>query len=96
MERQAMPIALVSHCLLNQNAKVSDGAIRHADIRAVAGLPETFVSSKGLFLNDVKCQAQAGDELITDSFFPKGGDLQPPEEADVRARRPRSPSSRRT
>lgn len=27
MERRAMPIALVSHCLLNQNAKVSDGAI---------------------------------------------------------------------
>ncbi|MFD3586219.1 cytochrome P450 [Streptomyces sp. NPDC058683] len=47
---------------------------RHADIRAIAGLPETFVSSKGLFLNDVKYQAQAGDELITDSFFPKGGE----------------------
>ncbi|MFK0154011.1 cytochrome P450 [Streptomyces sp. NPDC090499] len=47
---------------------------RHADIRAVAGLPEIFVSSKGLFLNDVKYQAQAGDELVTDSFFPKGGE----------------------
>ncbi|MER5794840.1 cytochrome P450 [Streptomyces sp. NPDC001980] len=61
---------------------------RHADIRAVAGLPEIFVSSKGLFLNDVKYQAQAGDELITDSFFPKGGEqvgtTDPPRHAELR------------
>ncbi|MGW4912910.1 cytochrome P450 [Streptomyces sp. NPDC004270] len=61
---------------------------RHADIRAIAGLPEIFVSSKGLFLNDVKYQAQAGDELITDSFFPKGGEqvgtTDPPRHAELR------------
>ncbi|MEU2621682.1 cytochrome P450 [Streptomyces sp. NPDC007157] len=61
---------------------------RHADIRAIAGLPETFVSSRGLFLNDVKYQARAGDELITDSFFPKGGEqvgtTDPPRHAELR------------
>ncbi|MDH6217815.1 cytochrome P450 [Streptomyces pseudovenezuelae] len=61
---------------------------RHADIRAIAGLPETFVSSRGLFLNDVKYQAQAGDELITDSFFPEGGEqvgtTDPPRHAELR------------
>ncbi|MGW2964692.1 cytochrome P450 [Streptomyces sp. NPDC001220] len=61
---------------------------RHADIRAIAGLPETFVSSRGLFLNDVKYQAQAGDELITDSFFPQGGEqvgtTDPPRHAELR------------
>jgi cytochrome P450 len=61
---------------------------RYADIRAIAGLPEIFVSSKGLFLNDVKYQAQAGDELITDSFFPRGGEqvgtTDPPRHAELR------------
>ena len=32
---------------------------RYDDIKAVAGLPHVFVSSRGLFLNDVKFQAQA-------------------------------------
>ncbi|TDV38588.1 cytochrome P450 [Actinophytocola oryzae] len=61
---------------------------RHADVRAVAGRPSVFVNSKGLFLNDVKYQAQAGDELITDSFFPKCGEqvgtTDPPRHAELR------------
>jgi cytochrome P450 len=61
---------------------------RYDDIKAVAGLPHVFVSSRGLFLNDVKFQAQAGDELLTDRFFPKGGEqvgtTDPPRHRELR------------
>jgi cytochrome P450 len=61
---------------------------RYEDIKAVAGLPQVFVSSRGLFLNDLKFQAQAGDELLTDRFFPKGGEqvgtTDPPRHRELR------------
>jgi cytochrome P450 len=61
---------------------------RYDDIKAVAGLPQVFVSSRGLFLNDLKFQAQAGDELMTDRFFPKGGEqvgtTDPPRHRELR------------
>lgn len=61
---------------------------RYDDIKAVAGLPHLFVSSRGLFLNDLKFQAQAGDELLTDRFFPKGGEqvgtTDPPRHRELR------------
>jgi cytochrome P450 len=61
---------------------------RYDDIKAVAGLPHVFVSSRGLFLNDVKFQAQAGDELMTDRFFPAGGEqvgtTDPPRHRELR------------
>ncbi|WP_433228516.1 cytochrome P450 [Actinomadura formosensis] len=61
---------------------------RHADIHAVTRRPSEFVSSRGLFLNDVKYQAQAGGELLTDSFFPKGGEqvgtTDPPRHQELR------------
>lgn len=61
---------------------------RHADIREIAQHPNRFVNSKGLFLNDVKYQAQAGDELVTDKFFPKGGEqvgtTDPPRHQELR------------
>ena len=61
---------------------------RYDDIKAVAGLPHVFVSSRGLFLNDVKFQAQAGDELLTDRFFPRGGEqvgtTDPPRHRELR------------
>ena len=61
---------------------------RYDDIKAVAALPHVFVSSRGLFLNDLKYQAQAGDELLTDRFFPKGGEqvgtTDPPRHRELR------------
>jgi cytochrome P450 len=61
---------------------------RYEDIKAVAGLPQVFVSSRGLFLNDLKFQAQAGDELMTDRFFPQGGEqvgtTDPPRHRELR------------
>ena len=61
---------------------------RYEDIKAIAALPHVFVSSRGLFLNDVKFQAQAGDELMTDRFFPKGGEqvgtTDPPRHRELR------------
>jgi cytochrome P450 len=61
---------------------------RYEDIKAIAGLPNVFVSSRGLFLNDVKFQAQVGDELLTDRFFPKGGEqvgtTDPPRHRELR------------
>jgi cytochrome P450 len=61
---------------------------RHADIRAIASHPTSFVSSKGLFLNDVKYQPQPGDEMLTDSFFPKDGEqvgtTDPPRHQELR------------
>jgi len=61
---------------------------RYDDIKAIAGLPHVFVSSRGLFLNDLKFQAQAGDELMTDRFFPKGGEqvgtTDPPRHRELR------------
>ncbi|WP_189339351.1 cytochrome P450 [Williamsia muralis] len=48
---------------------------RHADIREIVNHPHVFVSSRGIFLNDWKYAGQqAGDETLTDSFFPKGGE----------------------
>jgi cytochrome P450 len=61
---------------------------RHADIRAIASHPASFVSSKGLFLNDIKYQAAPGDEMLTDSFFPKDGEqvgtTDPPRHQELR------------
>lgn len=61
---------------------------RHADIRAIAKHTDVFVTSRGLFLNDVKYQDQAGAELVTDSFFPKGGEqvgtADPPRHSELR------------
>lgn len=47
---------------------------RHADIGAITSKPGIFVSSKGLFLNDVKYRPQAGERTLTGSFFPKDGE----------------------
>jgi cytochrome P450 len=61
---------------------------RYADIKQVTSNPNLFVNSRGLFLNDIKYQQQAGDESITDSFFPKGGEqvgtTDPPRQAELR------------
>ncbi|MES9537708.1 cytochrome P450 [Actinomadura sp. NPDC000600] len=61
---------------------------RHADINAVTRRAAEFVSSRGLFLNDVKYADQAGGELLTDSFFPKGGEqvgtTDPPRHQELR------------
>jgi cytochrome P450 len=61
---------------------------RYADIKRLTSDASLFVNSRGLFLNDVKYQQQAGDELITDSFFPKGGEQvgtsDPPRQPELR------------
>jgi cytochrome P450 len=61
---------------------------RYEDIKAIAALPDVFVSSKGLFLNDLKFREQAGDEVMTDRFFPKGGEqvgtTDPPRHRELR------------
>ena len=61
---------------------------RYADIKHIASDPAVFVNSQGLFLNDLKYRAQAGDELLTDSFFPKDGEqvgtTDPPRQAELR------------
>lgn len=61
---------------------------RHKDIRDAAARAETFVSSRGIFLNDVKYQSQARDQTVTDSFFPKGGEqvgtTDPPRQQELR------------
>jgi cytochrome P450 len=60
---------------------------RSADIRAILASP-SFVSSRGIFLNDWKYAAQAGDSTVTDSFFPKGGEqvgtTDPPRQTELR------------
>lgn len=47
---------------------------RHADIKAITSQPNVFVSSQGIFLNDWKYAGQAGDQTLTDSFFPPDGE----------------------
>ncbi len=60
---------------------------RVADIRAALSSP-SLVSSRGIFLNDWKYAAQAGDSTVTDSFFPKGGEqvgtTDPPRQTELR------------
>lgn len=61
---------------------------RHEDVREVTKDPSLFVNSRGLFLNDIKYAPQAGDDMLTDSFFPKGGEqvgtTDPPRHAELR------------
>jgi cytochrome P450 len=60
---------------------------RVADIRAALS-SSSLVSSRGIFLNDWKYAAQAGDSTVTDSFFPKGGEqvgtTDPPRQTELR------------
>ncbi len=62
---------------------------RHADVREILDQPTVFVNSRGIFLNDWKYAGQQeGDDNLTDTFFPKGGEqvgtTDPPRHADLR------------
>jgi cytochrome P450 len=61
---------------------------RYADIKEITSDPSRFVNSHGQFINDIKYRQQAGDETITDSFFPKGGEQvgtsDPPRQPELR------------
>jgi cytochrome P450 len=61
---------------------------RYADIREVANRSTTFVSSRGLFLNDIKYREQSGSKTVTDTFFPVGGEqigtTDPPRHSELR------------
>ncbi|MEJ6594967.1 cytochrome P450 [Parasphingorhabdus sp.] len=61
---------------------------RHADIMAIAPRADVFSNAHGIFLNEIKYRAAAGDANFSDGFWPKGGEqignADPPRHQELR------------
>src|SRR5580693_2830315 len=61
---------------------------RYKDIRDASVQPERFVSSRGIFLADMKYREQTETTNVVDSFFPEGGEhvgtADPPRHQELR------------
>ena len=61
---------------------------RHRDIRDIAAQADNFGNERGIFLNEIKFRAQAGDSNFSEGFWPKGGEqignTDPPRHTELR------------
>lgn len=61
---------------------------RHKDIRTISARADIFSNARGIFLNEIKYRAQAGDTNFSEGFWPEGGEqignTDPPRHQELR------------
>lgn len=61
---------------------------RHKDIRTISAKADIFSNARGIFLNEIKYRAQAGDTNFSEGFWPEGGEqignTDPPRHQELR------------
>jgi len=61
---------------------------RHRDILDIASRADVFSNSRGIFLNEIKFRKEAGDAILSEGYWPEGGEMigyvDPPRHQELR------------